>query len=33
MKLGTEMDKEDGNLFERSCSRSWSNVKVKNFEF
>jgi hypothetical protein len=32
MKLGTEMDKGEGNLIERSCSRSRSNVKVKNFE-
>jgi hypothetical protein len=32
MKLGTVMDKEKRNLFERSCSRSRSTVKVKNYK-
>jgi hypothetical protein len=33
MKLGTVMDKEERNLFEKSRSRSRSTVKVKNFNF
>jgi hypothetical protein len=32
MKLGTVMDKKEGNLSERSRSRSRSTVKVKNIE-
>jgi hypothetical protein len=33
MKLGSVMDKEERNLFEKSGARSRSTVKVKNFEF